>query len=119
MSYQKIDLVYGVTLSEEEYEDFKTELGKIGESEDEDEDDFYDIKETLGIVIYNGYYHDTYKVGFSIEEDEVRTMQDFVFDFSIPSEDELKKILKENADLITKLNLNPSDFTLGVCTENY
>lgn len=123
MSYQTIDLVYGVTLGKDEYRKVQKKLIKISnEMSDDDGDgdfDLYDIKEILGIVIYNGYYHDTYKIGFSLETDEVRTMQNFVFDFDLPSEKELVEILITNAALIEKIGLKPDDFSVGVCTYNY
>lgn len=122
MSYQTIALVYGVTITEKEYKKFEKKLKKIGkeliEDYDEEEDFWYNLNE-LGISIFNGYYHDIFKVGFVIEEDEVRTMQDFVFDFDIPTDDKLKEILTKNQEIIEKLGLDKDKFNLGVCTNNY
>lgn len=122
MSYQTIALVYGVTITEKEYKKVKKNLKKIGKEliEDyDDEEDYYENLNELGISIFNGYYHDVYKVGFVIEEDEVRTMQDFVFDFNIPTPKKLKKILTKNQEIIEKLGLDKDKFDLGVCTNNY
>jgi hypothetical protein len=127
MSYQTIALVYGVTLTEKEYKRFKKKLKKIGKelalsNEDYDDGetmDDYEILNELNISIFNGYYHDVYKVGFVIEEDEVRTMQDFVFDFTIPTANTLKKVLTKNEEIIEKLGLDKDKFDLGVCTNNY
>lgn len=127
MSYQTIALVYGVTLTEKEYKGVKKKLKKIGKEltlsnedyEDVETMDDYEILNELGISIFNGYYHDVYKVGFVIEEDEVRTMQDFVFDFTIPTAKKLKKILTLNEQIIEKLGLDKDKFDLGVCTNNY
>lgn len=122
MSYQTIALVYGVTITEKEYKKVKKNLKKIGKEliEDyDDEEDYYENLNELGISIFNGYYHDVYKVGFVIEEDEVRTMQDFVFDFNIPTTSKLKKILTKNKEIIEKLGLDKDKFDLGVCTNNY
>lgn len=119
MSYQKIDLVYGVTMSNSEYKDVVEPLIKkaLKEISDDDDDD-YNYND-LGIVVYEGYYNDTYKVGVSIEDDEVRTMQDFVFDFNIPNTKRLEIIVKEKSELFNKIGLKPKDFTIGVCTYNY
>ena len=125
MSYQTIALVYGVTITEKEYKKVKKNLKKIGKElavsqNDEDyEYEMYDILNELGISIFNGYYHDVFKVGFVIEEDEVRTMQDFVFDFNLPTPSKLKKILTKNQEIIEKLGLDKDKFDLGVCTNNY
>ena len=125
MSYQTIALVYGVTITEKEYKKVKKSLKNIGKElavsqNDEDyEYEMYDILNELGISIFNGYYYDVYKVGFVIEEDEVRTMQDFVFDFNIPTTKKLNKILTKNQEIIEKLGLDKDKFDLGVCTNNY
>ena len=122
MSYQKIDLVYGVTMSNSEYKNVVEPLIKkaLKEISDDDDDDYDDYGyNDLGIVVYEGYYNDTYKVGVSIQDDEVRTMQDFVFDFNIPNTKRLGIILKEKSELFNKIGLKPKDFTIGVCTYNY
>lgn len=118
MSYQTIALVYGVTLTVKEYKEVKKKLKKIGKELTLSNED-YEILNELGISIFNGYYHDVYKVGFVIEEDEVRTMQDFVFNFTIPTAKKLKKILTLNEQIIEKLGLDKDKFDLGVCTNNY
>ena len=127
MSYQKIVLLYGETVDDSEFNNKiiplidKELLNGDYDIEDEselEEMDFDDKLECLGLEYYNGYYHDTWKIGINIE-DEVRTMQDFVFDFDIPTNEELEKIKKEYNILVEKIGLSVLDFKLGVCTKNY
>ena len=125
MSYQKIELVYGETINNEDCLKIKNilieKLTQVSKRDDDDNDDdsLSNVLESFGLVCYDGYYNDTIKIGIGISNEEVRSMQDFVFDFSIPDMDMLKEKVENNKELFESIGLNIENFTLGVCTYNY
>ena len=122
MSYQKIELVYGETIGIIDYDKIKEILiEKFAQDFEGDPDDYSlsEVLESLDLVVYNGYYYDTIKIGIGISDDEVRPMQDFVFDFKLPDMDMLKEKAEKNRELFEAIGLNLKNFSLGVCTNNY
>jgi len=124
MSYQKIELVYGQTLSIDEYnaimKKIKSSMSKadLKEYNDYFNGDFEIIKD-MDLAIFHGYYYDDIKIGISLARDEVKPMQDFVFDFHIPDMNEVKRRIEIRRELLESIGLDLDKFTLGVCTKNY
>ena len=126
MGYVRTTLVYGTTVSEEQFSEIKKKIIKlVQEDEDEDEDydeDYdYELMDILGIVYNHGYYHSEYKIGIEIEHEDsdIRTGQDFNYDFNIYTKEELEKKAFNKKETFDKIGIDIAEFSLGICVYNY
>ena len=128
MGYVKTMLVYGTTVSEDEFSEIKKKIMKIyneldPDSEEVEEGDCYkgDLMDALGIVWNYGYYYSEYKIGIELDNDDsdIRTGQNFNYNFPIFTKEELEKKAFESKELFDKLGIDIAQFELGVCVYNY
>ena len=77
------------------------------------------LEDYLGIKCNCGYY-DEWKIGNIIDkEDEIKTVDNWNFDFEIPTKSSLNKKVKENEEFFKAIGVNTDNFCLSVSTESY
>jgi hypothetical protein len=125
--WDTLKLVYGTTVSEKKFSKIKEKIMKIlypdTEEEEIDDDDYSDrdLMDSLGIFWNYGYYHSEYKIGIELdnEDSDIRSGQDFNYNFPIFTTEELEKKAFLKKELFDSLGIAISEFELGVCVYNY
>jgi len=121
MGYVKTTLVYGTTITEQDFERISNIIKEKPDREVSLKDDVRGYLYDMEVVFNHGYYFSNYKIGIELESEDcdIRTGQDFNYDFGVYTKEELDMMVFEMKDIFEKFGIDTSKFSLGVCVYNY